>query len=63
MGEIRGHDFRQLMFVGIADHAVYSWKRRNFLGRALGVASGYDDLAARVLPPDAPDGRSRIVIR
>jgi hypothetical protein len=56
------YDFRQLTFVGIADHAAYSRKRCNFFRRSLCVTSGDDDLAARVLTTDAADRSSRVLI-
>src|SRR5580704_7446828 len=57
------HDLRQLTFVGIADDVAYSRKRRNFLGRALRVTASHDNLATRILAPDAPYRCPRILIR
>jgi hypothetical protein len=56
-------DLRQLMFVGIANDAAYSRKRRNFFGRSLRVTASQDNLATRILSPDTPYRRPRILIR
>lgn len=56
------YDFRQLVFVRIADHVTNPGKRCNFVGRPLRVASRDDDLAARILAMNAADGCPRILI-
>jgi hypothetical protein len=56
------NDFRELMFVRIANHTAYPRKRGDFFRRALRVATRHYDVALRILPTDAADGRAGILI-
>jgi hypothetical protein len=46
----------------IADYGGYAGERRDFLGSALGVASGDDNFRERVLTLYAADGGARVLI-
>ena len=50
------------MLVGIADYAANSRQSSQFLGCALGVAPGDDDLAGGVVAMDAADGGARVLV-
>ena len=51
-----------LLFVRIANHRCHAGKGSELFWSALGVASGHDDLAARILPMNAPNGGTRILV-
>src|SRR5579862_2873021 len=56
------HKFRELVLVGVADHLRDAGKSREFLGGALGVATGNHDAGLWILAMDAADGGARILI-
>jgi hypothetical protein len=55
-------DFRELMFVRIANHTAHPRKRGDFFRRALRVATCHHDVAVRIVATDAADGRAGILI-
>ena len=50
------------MLVGIAYYAANSRQSSQFLGCALSVAPGHNDLASGVFAMDAADGGARVLI-
>ena len=52
----------QLVFVRISNHQTDAGQRRDFFRRALRVAAGDQDLRLGVLPMDAADGGTRVLI-
>jgi hypothetical protein len=56
------NDFRELMFVRIANHTAYPRKRGDFFRRALRVATRHHDVAVRIVATDAADGRAGILV-
>jgi hypothetical protein len=56
-------DFRELMFVRVADYGGDAGQGGDFLGRALGVASGDDNSCQWVLALHTADGGAGVLIR
>ena len=56
------NDFRELMFVRIANHTAHPRKRGDFFRRTLRVATRHHDVAVRIVATDAADGRAGILI-
>jgi hypothetical protein len=56
------NDFRELMFVRIANHMAYPRKRGDFFRRTLRVATRHHDVAVRIVATDAADGRAGILV-
>src|SRR5256885_5826819 len=56
------NNFGHLVFVRITHYPTDSRQRCSFLRRTLGVAAGYQYLAVGVVPVDAPDGRTGVLI-
>src|SRR5579864_5548318 len=52
---------RQIVFVRVANDTGDPRQSRNLLRRPLRVTSGNHDFAARILAPDAPDGRTSVL--
>jgi hypothetical protein len=50
------------MFVGVADYGGDAGECGDFVGGALGVASGDDDFCQRILPSDAANGSASVLI-
>ena len=48
--------------MGVADDLSYTGKRGDFLGSALGVAAGDDNLTTGIFPMHPADGGTRILI-
>jgi len=57
-----GHNFCQLMLVGISDDEVDARQSRNLLSSALGITAGDDDFRLRILPAHPAYGGSRILV-
>jgi hypothetical protein len=48
--------------VGVADYGSDAGECGDFVGSALGIASGDDDFCQRILASDAPNGGASVLI-
>jgi hypothetical protein len=60
--EVGEHNFGELMFVRVTDYGGYAGQGGDFLGSALGIASGDNNSCQRVLALDAADGGAGVPI-